>query len=63
MNDKLLDDHGYEVAERAAILEFDAGMTREEAERVAVEGKNLTKGPAFAKATAGKNEGGNQGWR
>lgn len=36
VNDKLLDEHGYEVAERAAILEFDAGMSREEAERLAV---------------------------
>ena len=36
MNDKLLDEYGYEVAERAAILEFEAGMSREEAERVAV---------------------------
>jgi hypothetical protein len=36
VNDKLLDEYGYEVAERAAILEFEAGMSREEAERVAV---------------------------
>ena len=38
VNDKLLDDYGYEVAERAAILEFEAGMSREEAERMAVRG-------------------------
>jgi hypothetical protein len=36
VNDKLLNEYGYEVAERAAILEFEAGMTREEAELVAV---------------------------
>jgi hypothetical protein len=37
MTDLLLEQYGYEVAERAAILEYEAGMTREEAERVAVE--------------------------
>jgi hypothetical protein len=37
VDDKLLREHGYEVAERAAILEFEAGFTREEAEAAAVE--------------------------
>jgi len=32
MNDQLERDHGYEAAERAAIYEFEAGMTREESE-------------------------------
>jgi hypothetical protein len=32
MTDQLEVDHGYEAAERAAIYEFEAGMTREEAE-------------------------------
>ena len=32
MNDQLERDHGYEAAERAAIYEFDARMTREAAE-------------------------------
>ena len=31
------DDQREEFEERAAILEFDAGMTREEAERLAME--------------------------
>jgi hypothetical protein len=44
VNDKLLDEYGYEVAERAAILEFEAGMTREEAEWMAVIGSDLTEG-------------------
>ena len=30
--DTLQHDHGYEAAERAAIYEFEAGMTREAAE-------------------------------
>ncbi len=33
--DQLLADLGYEAAERAAILEFDAKMPRQEAERLA----------------------------
>lgn len=37
MNDKLLDEHGYDVAERAAILEFEAAFTRKEAEAMAIE--------------------------
>ena len=32
MTDQLEIDHGYEAAERAAIYEFEAGMTREAAE-------------------------------
>jgi pyrroline-5-carboxylate reductase len=33
----MTDDQREEFEERAAILEFDAGMTREEAERVAMQ--------------------------
>jgi hypothetical protein len=35
--------HGYEAAERAAIYEYDAGMTRDEAEhkvRIEIDAKN-----------------------
>ena len=32
MTDQLELDHGYEAAERAAIYEFEAGMTRKAAE-------------------------------
>jgi len=32
MTDQLEREHGYEAAERAAIYEYEAGMTREEAE-------------------------------
>ena len=42
MNDKLLDEHGYDVAERAAILEFEAAFTREEAEAMAVDMKEFS---------------------
>lgn len=41
MSDKLLDEHGYDVAERAAILEFDANMTRDKAEALAVKVSEL----------------------
>jgi hypothetical protein len=34
--DELEEKYGYEVAERAAILESEARMTREDAERLAV---------------------------
>lgn len=40
MNDKTttrIEDYPYEVQERAAIYEFDAGMTRDQAEARAVE--------------------------
>ena len=32
MTDNIERDHGYEAAERAAIYQYEAGMTREEAE-------------------------------
>jgi hypothetical protein len=35
MTDQLEREHGYEAAERAAIYEYEAGMTREEAEKKA----------------------------
>jgi hypothetical protein len=34
--DKLEQQHGYEAAERAAIYEYEAGMTREKAEEKVV---------------------------
>ena len=36
VDDLLLREYGYEIAERAAILEFEAAFTREEAEAMAV---------------------------
>lgn len=36
MTDQLEQQHGYETAERAAIYEYEAGLTREEAEKKAV---------------------------
>jgi hypothetical protein len=44
MSDLLLLEFGYEVAERAAILEFEAGMSREEAERRAIDDGRKTMG-------------------
>jgi hypothetical protein len=36
VDDELEKQHGYEIAERAAIYEYEAGMTREEAEKKAI---------------------------
>lgn len=35
-NDSILDQYGYEVAERAAIIEFEARMPKDVAEKLAV---------------------------
>lgn len=42
-NDKLEQEHGYEAAERAAIYEYEAGMTREMAESKVVYQEELKK--------------------
>ena len=43
MTDQLELDHGYEAAERAAIYEFDGGMTREMAESKVIYQEELKK--------------------
>ena len=40
VNDKLLTEYGYDCAERASILQFMAGYSVEEAEKLAIEEYN-----------------------